>query len=96
MGTSVQLFRIALCTVLSAVFVCLGYPGYLGFLAEVPQPVVQQQLPAGCPELIQKVRPFGSFSLQAVRCYSQCDCPTLGGPQPDVVIVEYDEDEVDR
>jgi hypothetical protein len=62
----------------------------------VPQPVVQQQLPAGCPELIQKVRPFGSFSLQAVRCYSQCDCPTLGGPQPDVVIVEYDEDEVDR
>lgn len=27
---------------------------------------------------------------------SQCDCPTLGGPTPDIVNVEYDEEEVDR
>lgn len=27
---------------------------------------------------------------------SQCDCPTLGGPTPDIVTVEYDEDDVDR
>jgi len=38
------------------------------------------------------VRGFGSSAAAS----SQCDCPTLGGPTPDIVTVEYDEDEVDR
>lgn len=37
-----------------------------------------------------------SLSLHMVRQYSQCDCPTLGGPTPDTVLVEYDDEEVDR
>eukprot|EP00775_Hariotina_reticulata_P009387 gene9387-9551_t len=62
----------------------------------VVQPVVQHHLTAAHQAVTQKAWPVGSLSLQAVRSYSQCDCPTLGGPQPDVVIVEYDEEEVDR
>lgn len=45
----------------------------------------------------------GAWPAQLLRSFSsspahnsQCDCPTLGGPQPDVVMVEYDEEEVDR
>ncbi|WIA38941.1 hypothetical protein OEZ86_005094 [Tetradesmus obliquus] len=39
---------------------------------------------------------WAEHSLQPVRRYSQCDCPMLGGPTPDSVVVEYDEEEVDR
>lgn len=39
---------------------------------------------------------WAAHSLQPVRGYSQCDCPMLGGPTPDTVVVEYDEEEVDR
>uniref|UniRef100_A0A383WGF9 Uncharacterized protein n=1 Tax=Tetradesmus obliquus TaxID=3088 RepID=A0A383WGF9_TETOB len=39
---------------------------------------------------------WAAHSLQPVRRYSQCDCPMLGGPTPDTVVVEYDEEEVDR
>ncbi|KAF8064676.1 hypothetical protein HT031_003478 [Scenedesmus sp. PABB004] len=40
--------------------------------------------------------PGSGGAWQLARHYSQCDCPTLGGPQPDVVVVEYDDEEVDR
>jgi hypothetical protein len=39
---------------------------------------------------------WAAHSLQRVRGYSQCDCSMRGGPTPDTVVVEYDDEEVDR
>jgi hypothetical protein len=62
-------------------------------------------LHAGLSLLVQRLLPaaqqaataaHAGLASQPVRGYSQCDCPMLGGPTPDTVVVEYDEEEVDR
>lgn len=60
-----------------------------GAVQQPQQPLQQRAWPAQ-----QHLPPWGG--AQSLRAYSQCDCPTLGGPEPDLVVVEYDEDEVDR
>ena len=79
-------------------------PAGLSILVRRPLPAAQHASAAAAGGANWRALPTSSsgssswavHSLQPVRCYSQCDCPMLGGPTPDTVVVEYDEEEVDR